>query len=218
MDTQSFWDFEFILFTHNSVRKPIPSRKQTSQLLYSYINLDFTESEANYIKDCVEVRLKKILNSENYKDEEFCKLLNLVVKITVHYALILNYNLEQSIKDYISTLKALYEKNRETYPQISYVLLLAFYVLQGLFLKENWLGKSYLYHDADYKLKKDAEVKLKELGMDDRLKKKIIDSVDYNKLFEERIGTQKLGSDLNMYSYDFIKSPQFVEYRSPSKD
>lgn len=176
-----------------------------------------TEQEAAFIQDCIELQFKKVLNSEYHKDNELMKLLSLIVKVSVHFALNLTDDIQSKLKEYNALLNELYLKKKDSVPKIAHILLLSFYVLQGLFLKENWLGKSYLYHDADYRLKQEAEVKLKELGMAEKIKKRVVDTFDYNVYFEQCMGHKLEGANLNNYSYEFIKSPTLIEHRSESK-
>ena len=182
-----------------------------------YISLGFTNDEAEYFKDCLELQFKKVLNSAYYQDNESCKLLNLIVKVSVHFALGLSGDIEAKLKEFVAFMKELYEKNKDSVPKIIQIIYTSFYVLQGLFLKENWLGKSYLYHDSDHKLKVDGEIKLEKMGMQDRIKKRINDTFDYNAYFEQIMNRKLEGANLNDYTYKFIKGPELINNKSESK-
>jgi len=201
-DSFPLWDFELSLFTHN--------------LSKSGLTKDFTSEEAEYFKDCLELQLNKVLNSGHYQDNETCKFLNLIVKVSVHFALSLSGDIEGKLKEFVAFLKELYEKNKDTVPKIVQILYTSFYVLQALFLKENWLGKSYLYHDADHRLKVEGEEKLRKMGMEDRIKKRVQDTFDYNSYFEQRMGHKLEGANLNNYTYKFIKGPDVIMNQSES--
>lgn len=97
-------------------------------------------------------------------------------------------------------------------------MLLAHYIMKGLFLKENWLGKSFLYKDADDKLKVKGEEKLIKIGMEDRIKKRVIDETDYNAFAEEILGAKVEGVDINALTYNFIKSEEVILQKSPCKE
>jgi len=139
------------------------------------------------------------------------------VKVSVHFALSLSGDIEGKLKEFVAFLKELYEKNKDTVPKIIQILYTSFYVLQALFLKENWLGKSYLYHDADHRLKVEGEEKLRKMGMEDRIKKRVQDTFDYNAYFEQRMGHKLEGANLNNYTYKFIKGPDVIMNQSESK-
>jgi len=141
-------------------------------------------------------------------------MLNLIAKVTAYYALRLNDNIETHLASYIDNLKLIYEKGKEKYPWMNQLMLLAYYELLGLFLKENWLGKSYLYRDADDRLKVEAEEKLKKLGMEDRIKKKVVDEFDYDAFAEQLLG-KKFDQSLNNYTYYFFKTEEIILHRSP---
>ncbi len=177
---------------------------------------EFTNEQADYLRDTIELQFKKVLNSHYYNDNELCKLLNLIVKVSVHFALSLQDNIETQLKEFTAILKIFYEKNKDTNPQITQILLLSFYILQGLFLKENWLGKSFLYHDSDHRLKVEGEEKLKKLGMEDRIKQRFDDPFDYNAYYEQLIGQKLEGANLNEYTFKFIKGPQVILHKSES--
>ena len=176
--------------------------------------VEFSPQDVDYVRDCIEIQFKKVLNSAYYKDNQTCKLLNLIIKVTVHYSLNFNDDVEQRLQEYTLFLRDLYLKNKDSAEKITRILLLAFYVLQGLFLKENWLGKSFLHKDADDKLKEQAEVKLQKMGMEDRIKQKVIDEFDYNTFYEQVLGNKFENADLNKYTYAFLKTEEAIIYKS----
>ena len=101
---------------------------------------------------------------------------------------------------------------------IEKIFFLVFFTLQSLFLKEAWVGKSFLYKDADYRVKKAGEERLKKLGWEDEIKKKTVDTFDYNELAKE-IGLEDLFSkvikdfNINKYTFKYIKSRELIEKR-----
>jgi len=186
-------------------------------ILFSFSHyhlVEFSPQDVDYVRDCIEIQFKRVLNTGYYKDNEICKLVNLIVKVSVHYSLNFNDDVEQRIQEYSLFIRDLYLKHKDSNEKITHILLLAFYVLQGLFLKENYLGKSFLHKDADDKLKEQAEVKLQKMGMEDRIKPKVIDELDYNTYYEQVLGSKFENVDLNKYTYAFLKTEEAVIYKS----
>jgi len=72
-----------------------------------------------------------------------------------------------------------------------------------------------LYHDADHRLKKEGEEKLKKIGMEERIKKRIEDPTDYDALMEEVLGYKLKDESLSKYTFKYIKSEEVILQKSP---
>ena len=86
--------------------------------------------------------------------------------------------------------------------------LLGFYVLHVLFMKESWLGRSWLFQDSEKKLKREQKQKLNIL----KKKEPIYDFSSFISKVTKQDALQI--DDVSIYGYRFIKEKDFIECRT----
>lgn len=153
------------------------------------------------------------------------KHFNLIFRITAAYADNLGENIEEDVTNFKNSIKEIIESLKTTQKltdkYINRLILFVFYIQQSLFLKENWLGKSFLYQDADKKTKLEGYEKLRQRGAtipkEEEEKKWTYNYNELKELLDEETRKKLENFDLNKYKYKYLKSAEFIQKRNNSK-
>jgi len=208
METLSDWSFELNLLSFGKCKEAFPEIEQ--------------EDQKAFVKDILSFNYKRILNVDLQNKSEISKHYNLIFRLSAAQAFNLGENVQTDLANSKSLLKEVIQSLKSTQKlsdkYFNRLLLLVFYIQQSLFLKENWLGKSYLYHDADHKIKMEGIEKLRQRGdlipKEEEEKKYTFDYNELKALLDEETAKKLADFDLNKFKYKFLKSPEFVERKN----